>query len=226
MGKLNCSECYWRCCDPNIFSSLGSRGHYVPELWCQGRPVEHRNHRVSVPDWEGSFSGEHAAVTGWMLIDSGLHSAAGTVFCNMRRFTQLLALLFWAGPAATSVTFSLPATALQHFLSVRFLIPLLTGVTPHCARKTDFRLKLMQMHLFLLFCLWKKSSFYIPGFVLFLPLTSLWRRAAYLELFLVSKWNLFCQVMSLQVIHTYCKYLLKQRRLIERDLSLNVHFQY
>lgn len=46
-------------CNPGMLLTPGSRGHHVTELRCQGWPVEYRNHRVSVPDWESPFSSEY-----------------------------------------------------------------------------------------------------------------------------------------------------------------------
>lgn len=62
---LWCVSCWQvESCDlwtnPSPSSSLGPRGHHVAELRCQGRPVEHRHHRLPVSERQGSLPGEQA----------------------------------------------------------------------------------------------------------------------------------------------------------------------
>lgn len=48
-----CASMWWKIC------SSGTWGYHVTKLWCQGWPVEYRDHCVSVPDWKGSISGTY-----------------------------------------------------------------------------------------------------------------------------------------------------------------------
>lgn len=51
--------------DLHAYCPAGARGHHVPALRREGRPVEHRHHRVPVPDGEGALPGERAPGQAW-----------------------------------------------------------------------------------------------------------------------------------------------------------------
>ncbi|XP_045670615.1 serine/threonine-protein kinase ULK1 isoform X5 [Ursus americanus] len=60
----------------------GARGHHVPALRREGRPVEHRHHRVPVPDGEGALPGQQPPGPSPLLReeqDAGTHHPQGDV---------------------------------------------------------------------------------------------------------------------------------------------------
>lgn len=80
-----------------MFVAAGPRGHHVPALRREGGPVEHRHHRVPVPDREGALPGGCPAPRAQRGDEDG-HAHAGSSPQALPRAASFSGVGAWVTP--------------------------------------------------------------------------------------------------------------------------------